>query len=83
MVLSSSTETRHNVVAYGIHADFSLGPKVFQEIHDVLHEFEVGILGKSNSISVILLVRVITSCGFLSLSHTHTHTHMHSLSVMQ
>lgn len=38
-------ETLHNVVAYGIHADFSLGPKVFQEIHDVLYEFEVGILG--------------------------------------
>ena len=38
-------ETLHNVVVYGIHADFSLGAKVFQEIHDVLHEFEVGVLG--------------------------------------
>ena len=46
-----TAETLHNVVAYGIHADFSLGPKVFQEIHDVLHEFEVGILG------MIVLVR--------------------------
>ena len=39
-------ETEHNVTVYGIHADFSLGPKVFQEIHDVLYEFEVGILGE-------------------------------------
>ena len=45
MLAPHCSETLHNVVAYGIHADFSLGPKVFQEIHDVLHEFEVGILG--------------------------------------
>ena len=41
-----SIETEHNVTVYGIHANFSLRPKVFQEIHDILHDLEVGILGE-------------------------------------
>ena len=31
--------------AYGIHADFTLGSRVFQEIEDALQGYEIGILG--------------------------------------
>ena len=42
----SRSESEYGVEAYGIHADFSLGRHVYQEIDDALQGFEVGILGE-------------------------------------
>lgn len=62
-------------MAYGIHADFSLGPKVFQEIHDELNDFEVGILGKLGSITSASLHSCVCSqtsnLGFYILIELH------------
>ena len=41
----TSLESEHGVQAYGIHADFSLGAHVFQEIEEALTGYEIGILG--------------------------------------
>jgi len=41
----ASAESLYSVQAYGIHADFSLGSRVFQEIEDALQGYEIGILG--------------------------------------
>ena len=38
-------ESMYSVQAYGIHADFSLGTRVFQEIEEALQGYEIGILG--------------------------------------
>ena len=40
------SESEYGVQAYGIHADFSLGRHVYQEIDDALQGLEVGILGE-------------------------------------
>ena len=39
------SETTYSVQAYGIHADFSLGARVFVEIEEALAGYEIGILG--------------------------------------
>ena len=44
--LCFSLESEYGVQAYGIHADFSLGRHVYQEIDDALQGLEVGILGE-------------------------------------
>ena len=41
----SPSESEHSVQAYGIHADFSLGRHVYQEIDDALLGYEIGLLG--------------------------------------
>ena len=38
-------ESTYSVQAYGIHADFSLGARVFMEIEEALAGYEIGILG--------------------------------------
>ena len=43
----SVAESESNVQAYGIHADFSLGRHVYNEINDALQGLQVGILGQS------------------------------------
>ena len=40
-----NVESTYSVQAYGIHADFSLGTRVFQEIEEALQGYEIGILG--------------------------------------
>ena len=42
--------------AYGIHADFSLGLHVYEEINAALDGYEIGILGNYLVISVIIAV---------------------------
>ncbi len=40
------SESVYAVQAYGIHADYSLGTHVFQEIEEALTGYEIGILGE-------------------------------------
>ena len=39
-------ELEYGVQVYGIHADFTLGRHVYQEISDALQGLEIGVLGQ-------------------------------------
>lgn len=39
-------ESKYDVLTYGIYADFSLGPKIYQDVEGTLKDLEIGILGK-------------------------------------
>ena len=49
-----NVESTYSVQAYGIHADFSLGTRVFQEIEEALQGYEIGILGIVHSYSTMV-----------------------------
>lgn len=54
-------ESEYSVQAYGIHADFSLGTHVFQEIEEALAGYEIGILGNEAVRIAALLLLVVVS----------------------
>ena len=61
--------------AFGIYADFTKGPRVFEEIKELLIGFEIGVLG----VSVCLLVCVcVCVCAHMHMCvYVHVHACIH------
>ena len=50
---------------FGIYADFTKGPRVFEEIKELLTGFEIGVLGVSVCLYLCVCVCMHTVCVFV------------------